>query len=151
LREQNFRVRQSTSRAAGAATSTPAPAAAEAPKSSADRYEVIVSGASPADVNAKLGAKGLAFQSGPDGAVITPSLPLGEAVALSKDLSGENLAVKVRRVVPARAAATVAIVEGGETLHRVRVGSFPDRASAQAALRDLEAKGYKPFLARGSE
>jgi hypothetical protein len=31
----------------------------------------------------------------------------------------------------------------------VRVGAFPDRATAVSTLKELEAKGYKPFIARG--
>ena len=37
----------------------------------------------------------------------------------------------------------------GATLYRVRVGAFPDRATAVSTLKELEAKGYKPFIARG--
>jgi hypothetical protein len=33
----------------------------------------------------------------------------------------------------------------------VRVGGFPDRAAAAAALKKLEDKGFKPFIARGHE
>jgi hypothetical protein len=42
---------------------------------------------------------------------------------------------------------------GGEAvvLYRVRVGGFADREAALAALKELEARGYKPFLARGYE
>jgi cell division septation protein DedD len=84
--------------------------------------------------------------------VITPSLPLGEAITLSKDLSADNLKVRVRRVGAPQPASTsqpaTPSSEGAETLHRVRVGSFADRASAVAVLRDLETKGYKPFLVR---
>lgn len=36
---------------------------------------------------------------------------------------------------------------GGATLARVRVGPFSDRAQAASRLRDLEALGYKPFIA----
>jgi cell division septation protein DedD len=84
--------------------------------------------------------------------VLTPSLPLREAVALSRDLAGDGLQVQVRRASgpstspPAGPAATAP----EDTLYRVRVGSFPDRASAQATLRELEAKGYKAFLTRGA-
>jgi cell division septation protein DedD len=38
-------------------------------------------------------------------------------------------------------------VPGGETLSRVRVGPFPDRAQAVARLQDLVARGYQPFIA----
>jgi len=33
-------------------------------------------------------------------------------------------------------------------LHRVRVGPYADRAAATSALKALEGKGYKPFIAR---
>jgi hypothetical protein len=33
----------------------------------------------------------------------------------------------------------------------VRVGAFADRAAALAAAKELEAKGYKPFIARGDQ
>jgi hypothetical protein len=33
----------------------------------------------------------------------------------------------------------------------VRVGSFTDRAAAEAALKELDARGYHPVLTRGSE
>jgi cell division septation protein DedD len=36
-------------------------------------------------------------------------------------------------------------------LHRIRVGSFTDRAAAEAALKDLKARGYRPVLTRGNE
>jgi DedD protein len=39
--------------------------------------------------------------------------------------------------------------EPGQTLHRVRVGGFADRAAAQAVALELEARGYHPFIARG--
>ena len=51
-----------------------------------------------------------------------------------------------------RAAASTAPApaeSGGAELHRVRVGAFVDRAAALAAARELETKGYKPFIARG--
>src|SRR2546429_9089141 len=48
-------------------------------------------------------------------------------------------------------ASTPAANPGGDGLHRVRVGPYPDRAAATSALKELEAKGYKPFLARSEE
>jgi hypothetical protein len=33
----------------------------------------------------------------------------------------------------------------------VRVGGFPDRAAAVASLKKLEEKGFKPFIASGTE
>jgi cell division protein FtsN len=35
----------------------------------------------------------------------------------------------------------------GATLARVRVGPFSERAEAASNLRDLQALGYKPFIA----
>jgi hypothetical protein len=84
--------------------------------------------------------------------VITPGLPLGEAVALSKDLADAGLAVRVRRVgTSAGAAPRSPNRPATETLHRVRVGGFADRGAAVAVLKDLESRGYKPFLGRGNE
>jgi cell division septation protein DedD len=88
--------------------------------------------------------------------VVKPSLPLRDAVALSKDLAVEGFKVQVRRAGGAAAAppapvTAAAPTEGGRELHRVRVGSFADRAAAQAAARELEAKGYKPYIARGDQ
>jgi cell division septation protein DedD len=36
-------------------------------------------------------------------------------------------------------------------LTRVRVGPFADRSEAAAKLREMEARGYKPFIAAESE
>jgi len=41
--------------------------------------------------------------------------------------------------------------ESGSELHRVRVGGFADRAAAVDVVRQLEAKGYKPYIARGDQ
>jgi hypothetical protein len=35
----------------------------------------------------------------------------------------------------------------GEAWVRVRVGPFADRTAAAASARDLEARGYRPFIA----
>ncbi|MBI4246158.1 MAG: ABC transporter substrate-binding protein [Candidatus Rokubacteria bacterium] len=40
---------------------------------------------------------------------------------------------------------------GGESLVRVRVGPFADRADAVSKLRELQAKGYQPFIARSAD
>ncbi len=132
-----------------------------------DRYDVIVSGASAADMNAKLTAKGLASEPAGEGVRIRPSLPLRDAVALSKDLGSEGFRVQVRRAggepaapapavsaappAPPRPTPSASDGDGGQTLYRVRVGGFPDRAAAQAALRELQEKGFQPFIARGRE
>jgi len=81
-------------------------------------------------------------------------LALKEAVDLSRELAGDGMKVQVRRASSASAAApapTPTPAAGGETWHRVRVGAFPDRAEAVTVLKELEAKGYKPFLARGAQ
>jgi cell division septation protein DedD len=121
--------------------------------SGADRYDVIVSGQSPAELNERLAAKNLTAETAPAGAVVKPSLPLREAVALSKELAVDGLKVQVRRSGRGTEAASEpsrTSTGGGEGdgLHRVAVGGFPDRATAAATLKELEAKGYKPFITR---
>ena len=112
-----------------------------------------MSGAAAADLSAKLTAKGFATEPSGAGVVVKPSLPLRDAVALSKDLAVEGLKVQVRRAgapAPAPGASTpAAAAVSGETLHRVRVGPFADLAAARTARAELEAKGYKGFIARG--
>ena len=178
LRQQNYSVVESVVRIGGgtasatAARPTPPPAPAPAPRVAAavqagpDRYDVIVSGASTADMNTKLTAKGLASEPAGEGVRIRPSLPLRDAVALSKDLGSEGFRVQVRRAggseppAPAPAPAAPAAPprpapsapDGeGQTLYRVRVGGYPDRAAAQAALRELQERGFQPFIAKGRE
>lgn len=142
LREQGLRVEQTTTDKAGQT------AAAPSAESQVDRYHVVVSGGAAGNVDAKLAAKGLTSEATAAGAVVQPSLPLREAVALSRELADGGLTVQVRRV----GGPVPAVTEGGgATLHRVRVGGFPDRVAALAALKQLEAKGYKPFVARGNE
>jgi len=151
LRELKFTVDESTAGPAGEAGGSPG-AVAPGPATAGDKYDVFVSGASAADLSARLTAKGLATERSGGGVVVKPSLPLRDAVALSKDLAAEGLKVQVRRAgspAPAPAAAPPAVAASGETLHRVRVGPFADLAAARAARAELEAKGYKGFIARG--
>jgi hypothetical protein len=87
---------------------------------------------------------------------VKPSLPLRDAVALSKDLAVDGLKVQVRRAAggsaPAPAAASVPSTATGDgTLYRVRVGPFDDKTAAASTLRELEQKGYSPFIARGGQ
>lgn len=148
LKEQGFRVEESTMTRAASGGGVAAPAES-AP---GDRYDVFVAGIAPTEVTARLAAKGLAAEAVADGAVIKPSLPLREAVALSKDLATEGFKVNVRRARPAESApAPSPAPAGDETLHRVRVGAFQERGPAQAALRKLEEQGYAPFIARGRQ
>jgi DedD protein len=142
LRSENYSVTESVKRTGKPPSSAPAGEAG-------DRYNVFVSGAAPAELTARLGAKGLTADVVAGGAVIKPSLSLREAVALSRDLSADGLQVQVRRAGRADAAAPTP--GGGDAFHRVRVGSFPDRASALAVAKELEAKGYQPYIARGSQ
>jgi cell division protein FtsN len=148
LREAGLRVEESSTTAGAAAPRTSAAPAA------ADRYDVVVSGASAADVEAKLAPKGFKGEATANGVVVRPSLALREAVALSRDLADAGLSVQVRRI--GGTASTPAPVPtpaptGGQTLYRVRVGGFPDRAAAVDAMKQLEGKGFKPFIARGNE
>ena len=163
LREQNYKVEESArgvreSAGRSAAVDRSAPAASAPNPAGADLYDVFVSGLSAAELNTRLSAKGLAAEPSGSSAVIKPSLPLRDAVALSKDLAVEGFKVQVRRAAGAAAPpqpAPRAVARrpepsaSGETLYRVRVGAFPDRATAVSTLRELEAKGYKPFIARG--
>lgn len=154
LREAQFPVEESVKRIGEPAGPTSAAGPSE-PAAAPDRYDVLVSGGSLAEINARLAAKGLAAEPSGSGVAIRPSLPLRDAVALSKDLAADGLKVQVKRATAAgagpagRAAASAA--GSGVTLHRVRVGAFPDRAAAQTAARDLEARGYTPFIARGRD
>jgi hypothetical protein len=160
LREQNFKVADVTpaapAPAASAATPPPSASTTAAP-AGPDQYDVFVTGLPPAELNTRLTAKGLAAETSGTGVVIKPSLPLRDAVSLSKDLAVEGYKVQVRRAggasprpqPPAPAATTARAPAAGDGLYRVRVGSFTERTAAVAALRELEAKGYKPFIARG--
>jgi outer membrane biosynthesis protein TonB len=123
-------------------------AAAPALLTEADRYSVVVSGRSGEEIKNALSAKSLRAEPGTAGWTIVPAMPLAEAVALSRDLAVEGLTVQVRR---SGAAARPAADTSAESLHRVRVGPYPDRPAAVAAVRQLETAGYKPFIARGSE
>jgi len=157
LREENFKVEESLKRVGGSAPAA-APSAAKAPAvaSPSDQYDVFVTGMSVEDLNRRLAGKGLSAETSGSGVIVKPSLPLRDAVALSKDLAVEGFKVQVRRAggsTPAASSPTApnAPTEGGQALHRVRVGSFSDKAAALAAARELEAKGYKPYIARGDQ
>lgn len=160
LREENFKVEESVRRVGGTASApagspakTPSPPAA----TGADQYDVFVSGMSAAELNRRLAGKGLAAELSSSGVVVRPSLPLRDAVALSKDLAVEGFKVQVRRASAGASAPAVVSApsptpdSGGQALHRVRVGAFPDRAAAVAAARELESKGFKPYIARGDQ
>ena len=87
------------------------------------------------------------------GVVVKPSLPLRDAVALSKDLAVDGLKVQVRRASSGASAppAPSAPAASGDTFYRVRVGPYDVRADATSAMQELEKRGYKPFLARAGQ
>lgn len=151
LRAESFQVQETTvTRTAtpAARASTPAPAGGAA----SEQYDVFVTGVPSGELTERLTNKGLASEPSGSGVVVRPSLPLRDAVALSKDLASEGLKVQVRRAggdAGVSPSAAPAVAGGGETLHRVRVGAFSDRAAATAAMRELESKGFKGFVARG--
>jgi cell division septation protein DedD len=162
LREQSYKVEdpargRGESATRSGAAEKPAPAASAPNPTGVDQYDVFVSGMSAAELNTRLASKGLAAEPSGAGAVIKPSLPLRDAVALSKDLATEGFKVQVRRAsgaVPESAPRVASprpapAASGGDALYRVRVGAFSDRETAVTTLKELEAKGYKPFIARG--
>jgi len=166
LRQQNYTVVESTKRVGGSsAPVVEAPQAAPRPSAvpgGPDRYDVLVSGGSTSDLNARLSSKGLASEPTGDGMRIRPSLPLRDAVALSKDLGADGFKVQVRRAggaaadpgptaAPAAASRSSARAGDGQTLYRVRLGGYPDRATAQGIMRELQGKGFQPFIAKGRE
>jgi sporulation related protein len=153
LRDQGMRVEESAM-VPGAARASSTQTAQTVP----DRYDVLVSGVSAADIEPKLASKGLKGENTANGAVVRPSLALREAVALSRDLADAGLSVQVRRiggpapaVTPGPAPTPSASPGAVQTLYRVRVGSYTDRAAAVEAMKQLEDKGFKPFIARGNE
>jgi len=157
LRGQKYNVEETSASGAQPArsASTSAPPTS-APASASDRYDVHVSGAAPADINAKISAKGLSTEPSGAGVIVRPSMPLRDAVALSKDLAVDGLKVQVRRApggsAPAPAAASSAPEAPSDgTLYRVRIGPFDDKSTATSTLRELEQKGYSPFIARGGQ
>jgi len=159
LREQKYNVEEtSASGVKPARSASPSAPPASAPAAATDRYDVHVSGGAPADINAKLSAKGLSTEPSGAGVVVRPSMPLRDAVALSKDLAVDGLKVQVRRAPggsappPAPAAASTAPAATSDgTLYRVRVGPFEDKSTATSTLRELEQKGYSAFIARGGQ
>jgi hypothetical protein len=153
LREQQFPVADPEKMVAGVPTTSPAaPTPTPVPAAGPDRYDVFVSGIAAGDLTTRIESRRLTADPVAGGAVVKPSLPLADAVALAKELSGDGLRVQVRRASgSAHATTTTTATTEPQTLYRVRVGSYPDRNTALTALHDLEAKGYKPFLARGAQ
>ena len=154
LRELKYSVEESSTSGARLGRSNAASPSSGAATTGSDRYDVYVMGAAPADINAKLTAKGLTSEPSAGGVIVKPSLPLRDAVALSKDLAVDGLKVQVRRAAGASAPAPPAggaSASGGDPVYRVRVGPFDDRAAATSTLRELVQRGYAPFLARAGQ
>jgi sporulation related protein len=157
LREQKYNVDESSATGVAAPSRSAAASAPPASAAASDRYDVYISGGTPADINAKLGTRGLNAEPAAGGVVVKPSLPLRDAVALSKDLAVDGLKVQVRRAAggsapaPAASSATASTATSDGTLYRVRVGPFDDKMAATSTLRELEQKGYTPFIARGGQ
>jgi cell division septation protein DedD len=161
LREENFKVEESVKRAGDPATATARSSVRTPAPVGTDQYDVFVTGLSVEELNRRLAGKGLAAETAASGGggdvVVKPSLPLRDAVALSKDLAVEGFKVQVRRSGAAASAPAVvsaplpAATQHGQALHRVRVGVFTDRAAAVAAARELESKGFRPYIARGDQ
>jgi SPOR domain len=160
LREQNYAVEESVrggDKPVKASVPDPVPAAASTPNPVAvDQYDVFVSGTTTDALSSRLSGRGLTAEASGNGVIVKPSLPLRDAVALSKDLATEGLKVQVRRAgstgettIPAADKRRVQAPSISDPLYRVRVGSFSDRETAVATLKELEGKGYKPFIARG--
>lgn len=155
LRELKYNVEESSMSGAQPGRSDAASPRAGAAPAGSDRYDVYVTGGAPGDITAKLTAKGFTAEPSSGGVVVKPSLPLRDAVALSKDLAVDGLKVQVRRAgtsapVSAPSAGGPAM-SGGDSLYRIRVGPFDDRAAATSTLRELEQRGYTPFIARGGQ
>jgi cell division septation protein DedD len=156
LRELKYNVEE-TAASGGTKTSAKTAASAPAPSGSSagDKYDVYVMGGTAGDINAKLGPKGLTSEPSAGGVIVKPSLPLRDAVALSKDLAVDGLKVQVRRsnagAASAPAAAAASVAAGADGHYRVRVGPFDDRATATSTMRELQQRGYTPFIARAGQ
>src|SRR5713101_8291817 len=153
LRELKYNVEESSMSGAQSGRSDASSSRLGPAPAGSDRYDVYVTGGAPGDITAKLTAKGLTAEPSSGGVVVKPSLPLRDAVALSKDLAVDGLKVQVRRAgasAPAPSAGGAA-TSGGDSLYRIRVGPFDDRVAATSTLRELEQRGYTPFIARGGQ
>jgi len=156
LKGENFPVAISRISRGGGAAPAPAPApAAPAPEPSAGnaQNQLFITGSTVDAVNAALKGKGTG-QPVKGGIVVNPAYDLETAMSLSSSLKKEGFKVVIRRAkaspAPAAAAAAPSSASGGTTFHVVRVGGYPDRAKAQQARAELEAKGIPGFLAQGA-
>ena len=134
----------------GGHASAPAPAPAAAKPEAGGQNQLFITGSTPDAVNAALKGKGTA-QAVKGGLVVNPPFDLETAMSLSSSLKKEGFKVVIRRAKAARAADGAS---GGGTaeraIHVVRVGGYSDRAKAQQARGELEAKGHPGFLTQGA-
>jgi len=141
LRGESFPVQiTQVTRGGGAAPSAPAKA------SSGAQNQLFITGSTPDAVNAALKGKGTA-QAVKGGIVVNPAFDLETAMSLSSSLKKDGFKVVIRR---AKAGQPAPKTGGGQTFHIVRVGGYPDRAKAQQARGELEAKGHPGFLSQGA-
>jgi cell division septation protein DedD len=123
-----------------------APAAPAKSSSSGGQNQLFITGSTPDAVNAALKGKGTA-QAVKGGIVVNPAFDLETAMSLSSSLKKDGFKVVIRR---AKAGQPAPKTTGGQTFHIVRVGGYPDRAKAQQARGELEAKGHPGFLSQGA-
>jgi cell division septation protein DedD len=140
LRGESFPVQVSAVTRGGAPV--PAPA-----KASGGQNQLFITGSTPDAVNAALKGKGTA-QAVKGGVQVNPPFDLETAMSLSSSLKKDGFKVVIRRAKGAAAPKTAA--GGGPTYHVVRIGGYPDRAKAQQARGELEAKGHPGFLTQGA-
>jgi cell division septation protein DedD len=141
LRGEGFLVHVTqVTRGGGSAPSAPAKA------SSGGQNQLFITGSTPDAVNAALKGKGTA-QAVKGGIVVNPAFDLETAMSLSSSLKKDGFKVVIRRAKGAQPAPKTG---GGQTFHIVRVGGYPDRAKAQQARGELEAKGHSGFLSQGA-
>jgi len=156
LRDLGYHVGDLPAPAPVAMVDTPPPPSSTEPAPASDTYDVVVSGAPAAKVTERLVNKGLVADVTASGVVVRPPMVLADAVALSREFAADGLRVQVRRTpppasrtTPATAARSTASAPG-DGLYRVRVGVYPDRVTALAAVKELSARGYEGFVARAT-
>ena len=71
--------------------------------------------------------------------------------AASEAIARHGIAFAGRPAPAVVSAPSPAATQPEQALHRVRVGVFTDRAASVAAARELESKGFRPYIARGDQ
>jgi cell division septation protein DedD len=143
LRGESFPVQISAVSKGGAAVPATAPA-----KATGAQNQLFITGSTPDAVNAALKGRGTA-QAVKGGVQVNPPFDLETAMSLSSSLKKDGFKVVIRRAKSVAAPKTAA-AGGGPTYHVVRVGGYPDRAKAQQARGELQAKGHPGFLTQGA-